>query len=199
MKRMSKEKIMELASLNNGIITSAMIDAEGLSRGSLRYLTEQGLLEKVDRGVYTLPEVWEDEFVSLQSRFKKGIFSGETVLFLCDLTDRTPSCYHMTFPDTYNLTNVKKENVRCFQAKEPYYSMGIVELTTPSGNKVRAYNIERTLCDILRTRRHTDIQIVVEAFQRYTQGNEKNIPLLAEYASNFHVEKRLSAYLEVLL
>ena len=36
------------------------------------------------------------------------IFSNETALFLLDLTDRTPNRFDMTFPATYNLTNVKK-------------------------------------------------------------------------------------------
>ena len=33
---------------------------------------------------YATPEIWEDEFVNLQARFKKGIFSNETALFLLD-------------------------------------------------------------------------------------------------------------------
>ena len=45
----------------------------------------------------------------LQNRFKKGIYSHETALFLWDLTDRTPNRYCMTFPENYNLTNPKEE------------------------------------------------------------------------------------------
>ncbi len=40
--------------------------------------------------------------------FMMEIFSNETALFLLDLTDRTPNMFDMTFPETYNLTNVKK-------------------------------------------------------------------------------------------
>ena len=88
------QKILELTKQNNGIITTAMVVRAGISRGTLKYLSDTGGLEKVQRGVYTLPEVWEDEFVNIQSRFKRGIFSLETALFLCDLTDRTPSKFH---------------------------------------------------------------------------------------------------------
>ena len=86
----STTKIIELASQNNGIVTAAMISSAGISRGSLKYLADTGRLDQVSRGVYTLPEVWEDEFVSIQERYKRGVFALDTALFLHDLTDRTP-------------------------------------------------------------------------------------------------------------
>lgn len=77
--------------------------------------------------------------------------------------------------------------------------MGIEKITTPGGNIVRAYGIERTLCDILKPRNHTDVQVVTDAFKRYAVRRIKNIPLLSEYARMLKVEKPLRAYLEVLL
>ena len=71
----STTKIIELASQNNGIVTAAMISSAGISRGSLKYLADTGRLDQVSRGVYTLPEVWEDEFVSIQERYKRGVFA----------------------------------------------------------------------------------------------------------------------------
>ena len=99
--------IIELAKKNNGTLTTAMVVEAGFSRGSLKYLSDTGQLEKVSRGVYTLPDVWEDEFVSIQNRYKRGVYSLDTALFLCDLTDRTPARFHMVFPATYNLTGPK--------------------------------------------------------------------------------------------
>ena len=94
----STTKIIELASQDNGIVTAAMISSAGISRGSLKYLADTGRLDQVSRGVYTLPEVWEDEFVSIQERYKRGVFALDTALFLHDLTDRTPHKFHMAFP-----------------------------------------------------------------------------------------------------
>ena len=190
---------MEIAKQNNGIITSAMVSQSGISRGTLKYLSDTGALEKVSRGVYTLPEVWEDEFVNIQSRYKRGIFSLETSLFLCDLTDRTPHRFHMTFPSTYNLSGPKQEDIICSGSKEPLYSLGVTDLKTPGGSIVRGYSAERSLCDVLRPRNHTDVQVVTDAFKKYTSRKEKNIPLLSEYAHKLRVEDRLRSYLEVLL
>ena len=72
-------------------------------------------------------------------------------------------------------------------------------MLTPGGNTVRAYSVERTLCDILRPHSSVDIQVVTGAFKCYATRTDKNIPLLSEYAKTLKVEKKLRAYLEVLL
>lgn len=193
------ELIMRMAKENNGVITSAKVTESGLSRGTLKYLTDIGKLERSARGVYILPEVWDDEIYNLQVQFKSGIFSGETALFLNDLTDRTPNNYQMTFPIGYNVTSLKNENVKAVRAAKKLYELGIITVLTPGGNPVRTYNKEKTLCDILRGRSNTDIQIVSDAFKQYVRSENINIPLLSEYAKILRVEKKLRSYLEVLI
>lgn len=193
------EEIIRMAKENNGTVTTAMVVEAGFSRGNIKYLADKGMIEKSARGVYILPEVWEDEIFNLQNRFKRGIYSHETALFLWDLTDRTPNRYHMTFPANYNLTNPKEENVQCVQCTEALYELGIANAMTPGGNEVRAYSMERTLCDILRPHSRVDIQIVTEAFKRYANRSDKNIPVLSEYAKMLKVETKLRTYMEVLL
>lgn len=193
------EEIIKMAKENNGTVTTAMVVAAGFSRGNIKYLVDKGMIEKSSRGIYILPEVWEDEIFNLQNRFKRGIYSHETALFLWDLTDWTPNKYHMTFPMNYNLTNPKKENIRCVQCKKEIYDLGIEEVTTPGGNVVRAYSVERTLCDILKPHSRVDIQVVTEAFKRYAANSDKNIPVLSELAKLLKVEIKLRSYLEVLL
>lgn len=193
------EAIIKMAKENNGTVTTAMVVSAGFSRGNIKYLVDKSMLERSARGVYILPEVWEDEIFNLQNQFKRGIYSCETALFLWDLTDRTPNRYHMTFPATYNLTKPKEENILCVQCKKELYGLGIAKVTTPGGNTVRAYSVERTLCDILRPHSHVDIQIVTEAYKHYVTRPNKNIPVLSEYAKIFKVETKVRAYLEVLL
>lgn len=191
--------ILEMVKKNNGVVTSAEVTKAGISRGSLKHLVNAGVLEHASRGVYQLAEVWDDEMYQLQIRYKKGVFSGETALFLSDLTDRTPLQFQMTFPLKYNVSAVKKDNVKGNRTKPEWYELGVIQLKTPGGNFVSVYSMEKTLCDILRTQNGVDIQVVSEAFKRYAKRLDKNIPLLSEYAKNLHVEKRLRAYLEVLL
>lgn len=191
--------ILALARKNRGMVTASQVAAKGLPRGCLHYLVAWGRLEKMARGVYVLPKQWGDEFVSLQSRLARGIFSGETALFLLGLTDRTPSNFEMTFPATYNLTRAKQEGVRCVQAVPALYRRGIIRVKTPTGGKVAAYCPERVLCDILRPRSKVDVQGVSQAYKAYMARKDKNIPLLSDFAKRLKVDRKLRSYLEVLL
>lgn len=195
----STEKILELAKKNNGTITSSQITKAGISREYLRKLVKSELLERVERGVYILPDCFDDELYSLQMRYKKGVFSHETALFLLDLSDRTPIKFSMTFPLNYNTTAIKAENLICHRVKTDNHQIGVISVQSPGGNPIRIYNPERTLCDILKGRSNTDIQVITDAFKRYAGWERKDIPLLSEYSKLFRIEKKIRAYLEVLL
>ena len=88
--------------------------------------------------------------------------------------------------------------LRC-RGLDDLYEIGIITAKSPGGNCIRIYNAERTLCDILKGRSTTDIQIVTDAFKRYARLDKKDIPLLSKYAKLLRVEKKLRSYLEVLL
>lgn len=195
----SAEFIMEMIKKNNGVITAAEVTKAGISRGNLKYMVDTGLLERTARGVYQLAGSLEDEIYNLQVRYKRGIFSGATALYLFDLTDRTPAKFQMTFPHNYNISTVKGENVKCNRVIVELYELGVVKVKTHAGNTVRSYNMERTLCDILRKHNKTDIQITTDAFKRYVRRKDKNIALLCEYGKKLKVAAKLQTYLEVLL
>ena len=193
------ERILDIARKNNGIVTSRQVTTAGINRQYLRVLVDKGFLERSERGVYIIPTILDDEMFNLQNRYRRGIFSHGTALFLLDLTDRTPIKYSMTFPIGYNTSNLKTENVEYYRVIDGLYELGITTKRTPNGNEVRVYNAERTLCDTLKGRSNTDIQIISEAFKRYTKLPSRDIPMISKYAKLMRVETKLRAYLEVLL
>ncbi len=77
--------------------------------------------------------------------------------------------------------------------------MGVEERKSPAGHTLRVYNSERTLCDLMRSRRNIEIQDLQSAFKDFVRLKEKNIPLLMRYAKSLSVEKMVRQYLEVLL
>ena len=77
--------------------------------------------------------------------------------------------------------------------------LGLMEKESPTGHLVRCYNLERTLCDLLRSQRTVDYQELTNAFKMYVKRRDKNIPLLMRYGETFRVTKKLKAYMEVLL
>ncbi|MFI3258378.1 MAG: type IV toxin-antitoxin system AbiEi family antitoxin domain-containing protein, partial [Spirochaetales bacterium] len=133
------KEIMNMAKNNNGIVTTAMVVKAGFSRGNIQYLVDSGKLQKSARGIYLLPDVWDDELFNIQNRFKRGVFSLETALFLWNLTDKTPCVFTMTFPATYNIQKAKNELI-CVQCKDHLYKIGITHQKSTSGNELTVYN-----------------------------------------------------------
>jgi len=74
-----------------------------------------------------------------------------------------------------------------------------MEAKTPFGNTVPVYDMERTVCDIIRSRSSIEAQTFQDALKQYAKRPDKNLRQLMRYAREFHVEKILKQYLEVLL
>jgi len=83
--------------------------------------------------------------------------------------------------------------------KKELFGEGTVEMQSPAGHTLKTYNAERTICDLLRSRKNIEIQDLQAAIKGYVRIKEKNIPQLMRYAKMFSVEKLVRQYLEVLL
>jgi len=184
---------------NNGFITAAQVTAAGIQRRMLGELVDAKRLYRAARGIYVLPEVWEDELFFLQYRFTKGVFSNETALYLHSLSDRTPHTYTMTFPHGYNAAGLKEHNAKARFSKPELYCLGIAEVNSPSGNPLRAYDVERTLCDIVKGNNACDVQLVNQAMKTYAVSKGKDIAKLIAYAERLRVKPKILRYMEVLL
>ena len=194
----NSDRILKAAMSNGGTITTEQVNKMKIHRTTLRNMVDRGLLDRSSRGVYVLPAKLDDEFYNLQTRFKKGVFSNVSALYLLGFTDRTPIKFDMTFPAAYNTSSVRDEII-AHRVKKELYERGIVRVKTPSDNEVNVYCIEHTLCDILKPRYTIDIQVITDAFKRYAKYRKKNLPLLSEFAKISHVEERVRQYLEVLI
>lgn len=195
----NEASIQQILKINNGIVTTTQVTEAGIPRRCLRAMVDSGIIYRVERGIYALPEVWEDEMFFMQYRFSKGIFSHETALYLHGMTDRTPIHYTMTFPFGYNTGSVKKNGIVAKLSKKETYELGIIEISSPVGNTIKAYDIERTLCDIVKARHRADIQVINQAMKTYASSKGKDIAKLMSYADQFHVKPKVLKYMEVLL
>lgn len=193
------EKIQEMLAQNNGIITASQVTEANIPRHYLKKMLDMELLTKIDRGIYMKPEMLEDEMYVLQYKYSRGIFSYETALYIHGLTDRTTMKYTMTFPYGYHVHSLKQENVKIKKSVEDLYQLGLTCGVSPYGNPIRLYDVERTLCDIVKGNNTCDIQIVNQAMKQYARMPGKNITQLFDYAEKVRVKPKILNYMEVLL
>ena len=196
---MYAETLQSLSEQSGGILLTKDIVNAGVPSSYLTAFLRDGKLERVGHGVYITPDVLEDKMFTLQARKNRLIYSHDTALFLHDLTDRDPLTYSVTVPTGYNTKRLTEEGLSVFSIKPDLYGMGITTAQSPFGRPIRAYDAERTLCDMLRSRHQMDGALFPEALKRYVRRKNKNIPLLMRYAESLRVNKLLRQYLEVLL
>lgn len=184
---------------NGGMVTTAQANEVGVSNERLRMLVHSGDLERVTTGIYVLPDEFTDKMFIVQLRRPKIIYSHETALFLHELTDRDPISYMVTVPTGYNPTRLREDGFTVFTIKRELHEIGVTKLTTMFGNSVTVYDLERTICDCLRSRNNLDIAVVTDALKRYAKRKDKNLNKLMQMAETFKVTKLLRGYMEVLL
>ena len=180
------------------VITTADAVRAGLSRMTISQFVKDGKLERVAHGRYTRPETFADELYLLQQQSEKIIFSHETALFLHDMAERTPMKHSLTIPSNCKLSPTLADGCKVYYVKSELHSVGTCYLPSKMGNEVITYNMERTICDILRSRSRIDSQTFAAAINNYTSGKGQDWKLLIEYAELFRVTKLLRQYLEVL-
>lgn len=196
---MRNEILQNIISKNNGRITVKEAEVVGIHRMYLKKSADEGKLIRVSRGIYQAIESFEDELFNLQTQYPSGVFSFETALFLHSLLERVPMSWTMSFKGGYHSDALQSKGVIVKHSSEKLYTIEIEDVKTPSGNTVKAYSTERTLCEIVTTKAATDIQVITYAFKEYAKSKSKNIPHLMELSKTFHVESKIRSYLEVLL
>lgn len=193
------EKLEALMKSGGGIITAKFADIHGIHREYLSKSVRQGKLERIAHGIYITPDVWEDKMLIHQLRKDKMVYSHETALFLNDLTDRDPVAYCVTVPTGYNTSKLNQDGLIVHTIKKELFDLGTCTRQTTFGNDIKTYNMERTICDILRDRNNQDAAVVSDALKKYIRRQDKDLNILMKYAGLFRIEKILRNYLEVLL
>lgn len=193
-----KEKIKVLLESTDGTITAEQVAKAGLHGSILQELVARGELHLFGHGLYAKSAAWEDEIYLLQQRYSRGIYSHETALYLQGLAESAPVNWTMTFPKGYNAPSLKTKNVIIKRVVPENYADGIIEIPSAHGNPLRVYNIERTLCDIVRGS-GSDIQIVNYAMKQFAASKSKDLSRLMRYAEQLRVKPKVLRYMEVLL
>lgn len=193
------EQIKNLILSNNGMIQTSQITELGISKTVFYKYIKENELEQVSHGVYAAKDTWIDAMYLVHLRCEQAVFSHETALFLHDLTDREPMEYEITVRTGYNPSKFKDDGIKVYTVKKELHGEGVVMMQTSFGHSVPVYNMERTICDIIRNRNNTEVQSFQTALKQYAKRKDKDLRLLMQYAAKFRVDRILRQYLEVLL
>lgn len=195
----NSEKIDKLLTKKNGILTIKEIEEAGICRQTLPELIKKGKLEKVQRGIYISPEVQVDEMYAIQLRSDKVVFSNETALYLHDLSDRDPLIYTVTVPRGYGTGRLRDSGISVVTVVPDKFDIGVTKVKTIHGREISVYDLERTICDIIKARGKMDKDVYYNALRRYATSKSKDINKLMEYAKRLNIYKQVRKVMEGFL
>ena len=190
------EIIEELMKKNNGYITSKELDMFDIHRMYLSIMQKKGLIEKVATGIYIDINKIEDNYYVFSLSMPNTIYSHMTALYFHGLSIKAPNDkYDITVKKTYNSKHLKKHEV--FYVSNNIYELGITEVKTPMGNNIRVYDVERCICDIIRSKNRMDSDHVKYSIRAYLKRKDKDLVKLSNYAKEMGIKDEVMNYIEV--
>ena len=190
------EIIESIMKMNNGYVTSKELSNLGIHRMYLNIMKEKGMIEKVGNGIYINSNKIEDSYFVLGLELPNIIYSHMTALYFHGLSIKAPNDkYDITVPNNYFNYKIKNHNV--FYVDKDDYELGLIQIDTPMGNKVKAYDMERCICDIIRSKKRMDSEHVKFSIREYVKRKNKDLVKLSEYAEKLGIKKEVMDYVEI--
>ena len=164
-----------------------------------RYLYENEL-ENVSHGVYAKKDTWIDELFILHQRCPNAVFSHDEAFYYHGLTDREPFVHTLTIYSGYNAHRLTADgSCKVYTVKRELLDVGKIIVKDNDGNMIPIYDLERTICDLMRSRSSIEAQDFNSVLKTYVSRRDKDLNRLMEYAKLFRVDNVIRRYMGVLL
>ena len=191
-----ENKILNL--FNNGFLRNKDLVDNNIPSVYLTRLVNNNVIERVSRGLYVRTNSLPDDLVILQNKSKNAIYSNMTALYLYGFSDRLPIKYDITVNSGYNGSLQDVDNVNLFYTKKELFNLGEIVYRLDSGNLIKVYDLERTICDVIKNKNRLDQELVNKALRKYFYSKEKNTLKLYEYAKKMKIYKKVRSVFEIL-
>ena len=181
-------------------LTPSIAAEAGISKFKFYQYVRNNNLEQVGHGIYLAGEGWTDELYLLHQRCPNAVFSHDEAFYYHNLTDREPLIHTMTVYSGYNTHRLTADGgCKVYNVKKELLNIGKITVKSNCGNEIPMYDLERTLCDLIRSRNSIEVQEFNSVLKSYVSRKDKDLNRLMEYAKLFRVDKVMRRYMEVLL
>ena len=141
-------KLSAIAKSHGGIIETKIAAQHGISRAMLYNLCKENKIHRIVKGQYILPEEMQDELLSISKRSApSGCIPSAAIRTEC----------------------------KVYYIKPELFELGKTTLRTPAGNDVVAYDLERTVCDVIRSRNKIGTETFLAALKMYAASPKKDL------------------------
>lgn len=185
---------------HKGLLRSSDLDTIGAPRVVLTRLTAAGLLDKVGRGLYRLPDDLGTEhqgLAAIATRVPHAVFCLLTALQFHEVTTQLPRQNWIAMPRGSHLPRIDYPPIRMVQMADAAYTAGI-ETHVRDGVPLRVYSVAKTVADCFKYRTKIGLDVALEALKDAWYRRLATSDHLYRFACINRVERVMRPYLEVL-
>lgn len=186
---------------HGGVLRTSEALRLGIHPRTLYAMRDEGLLERLSRGLYRLadlPPLGNPDLVAVALKVPSSVICLISALAYHELTTQIPHEVYLALPRGAEPPRLEHPPLRVFWFTGKAFSEG-VETHEVDGVPVRIYGAEKTLADCFKYRNKIGLDTAVEALRGYVRGRYAQIDTLMNYARICRVEKVMRPYLEALL
>lgn len=186
----------------NGYATTNDLLEAGITPYYIKKFIKEGYIERVRRGLYQhcdpnlLPE---EQLVEVSRLIPHGVICLLSAAAYYELSTINPWEYHIAIERSQ-----KKPSLPSYPPIQVYYFNRTafesnVEEKRISGSIVKIFNVEKTVCDLIRYEDTVGKDIMLECIKAYMRLPNRNLNKLINIATEQRVDKKLINFIEVLL
>ena len=193
------QQILEIVA-EVGVLRPRDLDAHGIPRIYLSRLCERGLLDRVGRGLYVLPDADVSEHHTLAEAGKRvphGVVCLLSALRFHGLTTQSPSEVWLAIGNKAWRPQVDYPPLRFVRFSERTLEAGVEEHSI-EGVLVRIYNPAKTVADCFKYRNKIGLDVALEALRDCRRQRRCTNDELWHYAKICRVANVMRPYMEAI-
>jgi len=191
------QRVLNLAR-QKGLLRASDLVAIDAPRVVLTRLTAAGLLERVGRGLYCLPDAQGSELASLMTvatKVPQAVFCLLTALQFHELTTQLPRRIWIAMPRGSHVPRFDYPPIKMVQFTGDAYTAG-VEAVERDGIQLRVYNVAKTVADCFKHRNKIGLDVALEALKDARIRSKASVDEIWRYAKVCRVTNVMRPYLE---
>lgn len=172
----------------------------GITPSTLSRAVAKGLVERVSRGLYQLPDAEINasaSFIEVVTRIPKATICLVSALAYYEVTDQLPRKVWIAIGPKDRASRMSYPPLRFVRFREPYLSQDKTCVNI-SGVEVPIYTLEKCLSDAFRNSRLIDKSVAIESLRNALATRKTTPGKLAEVAKRNGAWKKMAPYLEAL-
>lgn len=190
--------ILKILEENKGYFYSKQLSTR-TQHYQLKKMLDKGEIIQVKRGLYRSAQIFEaDNLGEVCRMIPSGVICMFSAWQYYNLTTHLPSFIHIAVQGKQKIVLPDYPPVKLYYWSNQYQNMAIKTIVH-LGETINIYDLEKSVCDVVRFRNKVGIDITSEVLKNYLKRDDRNLDLLMKYATKLRISDIITQYLNVML